>query len=291
MSEQRTWGGFITEKFPGVQVMQTQSMKYVIYGLVILIVVGVVLIVVDNFFPFLPVNPIGGPSEAARAVKNFWPADGENLIVPAGESPTVMPSNYSMSVQIMIGDSRTPSIGKFRHIVHRGSNPCGITTQSAGTESNEMHLDAGDNYKQTGLPGIMNPGLFLDSFKNDLHVFVHTQGKEGSMDVLWLESLTIEDVPLGAPLTIGIICNGKTLEVYMNCRLYSTLLLKGTPYLPKSQNQWFGRYCSYPMSGLVKNLQLWDSPLGSTDYLQMCRSGSFNKNDLPAACPTAKTNN
>jgi hypothetical protein len=133
----------------------------------------------------------------------------------------------------------------------------------------------------------MNPGLFLDKYKNDLHVFVHTLGREADLNVLWLESLTVADLPLQTPITIGVVCNGKTVEVYVNCRLYSTLLLKGTPYLPKADNQWFGRYCAFPMSGLVKNLTLWAAPLGSSDYIQMCRGASFDKNDLPATCPTA----
>ena len=285
MSESKGWLGAISEKFTGSEIMQGRSFRYVIYGLGVVIVVGVVLIVVDNFFPFLPVNPIGGPSEAARAVKNFWPTEGDNLIVPASESPTVSATNYSMSVSLVVADSRTPSIGKFRHIVHRGSNPCGITMQSAGTAKEDTPAGTEDSYNQTGLPSVMNPGLFLDKYKNDMHVFIHTKGKEGNMDVLWLESLTIEDVPLRVPITIGIICTGKTIEVYMNCRLYSTLLLKGTPYLPKADNQWFGRYCSYPVSGLVKHLQLWDSPLGSSDYLMLCRSASFSS--VPDACPTA----
>jgi len=134
----------------------------------------------------------------------------------------------------------------------------------------------------------MNPGLFLDKYKNDLHVFVHTKGKENDMEVLWLESLTVEDLPLATPITLGVVCNGKTVEVYVNCRLYSTLLLKGMPYLPKADNQWFGRYCAFPMSGLVKNLTLWSGALGSSDYIQMCRGASFDKNDLPSTCSSAK---
>ena len=195
-----------------------------------------------------------------------------------------------MSVQMMIGDSRTPSLGRFRHIVHRGSNPCGLTNATAGAtghtgiQPSDIDSTADPQYKQTGLPAIMNPGLFLDKYRNDLHVFVHTLGDEAGMKVLWLESITIEDLPLGAPITIGVICNGKSVEVYVNCKLHSTLLLRGTPYLPKADNQWFGRYCAFPMSGLVKNLELWSSALSSTDYIQMCRGAAFDKTQLPSTC-------
>ena len=285
------FGAGVTKRFEGSQVMESGG--YAIYALAVGIAIAVILLIIDNLYPFLPINPISGPSAQARAGKYFWPTEGENLIVPASESPTVVADTYTMTVQVMIGDSRTPSIGKFRHVAHRGSNPLGLSASAAGP-SGHAGIQESDvpntepSYKQTGLPAVMNPGLFLDKYKNDLHVFVHTRGKEGDMDVIWLESLTIEDLPLATPLTLGVVGNGKTLEVYVNCRLYSTLLLKGTPYLPKANNQWFGRYGAYPMSGLVKNLGLWSTALDATDYIQVCRSASFDKNDLPAACPTAK---
>lgn len=261
-----------------------------------MVVVGVVLVVVDNFYPFLPMNPIG-PSITARSVKTFWPIDGENLVVPVDKSPTVSPTNYSMSIQLMIGDSRVTSTpAKFRHIVHRGSNPCQIDTNKSDAKGQTGHsgLSAAtapatatatdvNGFQQSGLPAIMNPGVFLDKFKNDIHVFVHTKSKmDSGLDVLLLESITVEDVPIGEPLTLGVVCNGKTLEVYLNCKLYSTLLLRGIPYLPKADNQWFGRYCTSPMSGLIKNLQLWSTAIGSSDYMTMCKPASFNKADLPA---------
>ena len=287
---------FLTERSEqGSALMHTAGLKYVIYALCVGIVIATILMLIDNFYPFLPVNPLSGPSAAARAGMTFWPTPSENLIVPASQSPTVTPDNYTMSVQLMIGDSRAPSLGKFRHIVHRGANPCGITAPSSGTGTSghsgiqvgDLPAEAAGSYTESGLPSLMNPGLFLDKYKNDLHVFVHTLGREGSLDVLWLESLTVADLPLQTPITLGVACNGKTVEVYVNCRLYSTLLLKGTPYLPKADNQWFGRYCAFPMSGLVKNLTLWATPLGSSDYIQMCRGAAFDKNELPPTCPTA----
>ena len=288
----------ITTRFEGSQIMGTAG--YAIYALLIGIAIAVVILIADNLYPFLPINPISGPSAAARAGKYFWPNDSENLMVPAKESPTVTADTYTMSVQLMIGDSRTPSLGKYRHVVHRGSNPCGLSSDTAGAtghagiQPSDIPPNADPSYSSNGLPAIMNPGLFLDKYKNDLHVFVHTKGKEGhngkksGIDVLWLESVTIEDLPLGTPITIGVVCNGKTVEVYVNCRLYSTLLLKGTPYLPKTDNQWFGRYCAYPVAGLVKNLGLWAAALDASDYIQLCRAASFNKGDLPESCPTAR---
>ena len=273
-----------------------QGALYTIYVLAIAVVIIVVILIADNIYPFLPVNPISGPSSQARNGKRFWKsADSstENLVVPAADSPTVRADVYTVTAQVVIGDSRTPSLGNFRHILHRGSNPCSLTagepgsTGHAGILMADLPSSIESSYKGQGLPAIMNPGLFLDKYKNDMHVFVHTRGNEDGISTLWLESLTVEDLPLNTPLNVGVICNDKNLEVYINCKLYSTLLLKGTPFLPSASNQWFGRYCASPMYGVVKNLQLWDAALGSSDYAQMCRSISLGDIDLPSACPSS----
>jgi hypothetical protein len=291
--------GALTERIGGATLMNggigQRGGKYLLYALIAGIVIGLAVLLLDQFFPFLPSNPVGGPSAAARAVKTFWRpndiGDGENLFVPAAESPTTLAGNYAISVQVVVGDSRTPTPGKFRHIVHRGSNPVGIraatagTTGHAGIQASELAPDTDPSYTASGLPSLMNPGLFLDKYKNDLHVFVHTKGREEGMDVLWLESVTVEDVPLNQALTVGIVCTGKTLEVYLNCRLYSTYLLKGTPYLPPTNNEWFGRYGAFPVTGLVNQLQLWPSAIGSSDYMRMC--GRAGKGFNPAQVPTA----
>lgn len=273
--------------------------KYVLYALVIGIVVATTVIVIDYMFPFLPVSPVG-PSAAARTGKTFWrnadrTGSDENLLVPASKSPTTQAANYSMSFQMIIGDSRNVN-GRFRHVLHRGSNPCGLTgdvagpTGHAGIQPSDIAPSAEEStYVENGFPAIMNPGLFLDKYKNDLHVFVHTRGREEGMEVLWLESATVEDLPLNQPITIGVVCTGRSLEVYVNCRLYSTVMLRGTPYLPAADNQWFGRYCLFPFSGLLKNLTLWSTALNSSDFIQMCRTpGSFNMTNLPSTC-TAPT--
>ena len=244
-------------------------------------------------------NPVTGPSAMARAGKTFWKSietDSENLIVPADSSPTKAPGQYSVSFQFAISDSRAPSPGKFRHIVHRGSNPVGISASQPGS-SGHANIQPSDlpqpgepTYNALGLPQIMNPGVFLDKYKNDVHIFIHTKGKEEGVDVLLLESTTVEDVPMNTPMTLGVVCTGRTLEVYLNCRLYSTLLLRGNPYLPKADNQWFGRYGAFPFTGLVKNLTLWPAPLGSSDYMQMCRSAGKSLGDMPQSCPTSNNN-
>lgn len=280
--------------------LQSTPVKYTIYTLVLAIVIAAVLMIIDSIWPFLPFNPMTGPSAAARAGKTFWrlssaDAAPENLVVPESDSPTKAADSYTMSIQLVIGDSRTPSAGKFRHVVHRGSNPCGITAPSTPGPNGQANIQPSDlppnvepTYADLGLPQIMNPGIFLDKYKNDIHIFVHTTGNEDGMQVLWLESTTLEDLPLQEPMSLGVVCSGKTLEIYINCKLYSTLILRGKPYLPKSENNWYGRYCAYPMSGLIKNLQLWGDPLNSGDYAKMCGpANGFDMGALPQTCPTA----
>jgi hypothetical protein len=270
----------------------------ILYALLAGVIIAVTLLTVDYYVPFLPINPISGPSAAARAGKKFWTNNGdntENLIVVSGDSPTTLPDQYSMSVQMVIADSRTPDLGRFRHVLHRGANPCNLSasksgsTGHAGIKPADIPPNADPSYTSSGLPPLMNPGLMLDNYKNDLHIFVHTRGFEGGEYVLWLESMTVEDLPLNTPVTVGVICNGQALEVYVNCRLYGTLLLRGKPYLPTADNVWFGRYCAYPFAGLVKNLQLWGSALSTSDYVAMCSGANFSGAQMPSTCPTAGT--
>jgi hypothetical protein len=244
---------------------QSDTVKYVIYVLLIGITVATLLVIVDAFYPFLPINPIGGPSAEARAGRSFWnvTTEEDGLVVAKADSPIVSPGAYSMSVQIVIADSRSMDQTNYRHILHAGSS--------------DVSAD--------GIPAIVNPGIFLDKRTNDIHVFINTILTTGTTITPLLESVTIKDLPLGSQITLGVVNNGRTVEVYVNCRLYSTLLLKGTPIAapPGQTNQWFARYGPTPFTGIIKNLQLWGTALGSTDFIQMCRVGTVAPSDLPTA--------
>jgi hypothetical protein len=269
----------------------------VIFILFIGIAVGVLLLIVDVYYPFLPINPISGPSAVARQGKTFWSGitvDAQNLMVPSTVSPTQTADDYTVSIQILLQDSRTPSNGRYRHILHRGVNPCGLSvTQPGPTGHSNIQLsdipDPEPSYAETGIPSFVNPGLFLDPVTNDLHMLVHTLGTDtAGTRALLLEGATVEDLPLNTPITIGVVLSGQSLEIYTNCRLYSTTLLRGKPQLPnKELTAWFGRACAFPFTGAVQNLALWSSALNSGDYLQVCRSGDFSKVNLTPVCPTA----
>jgi hypothetical protein len=275
-----------------------------VYTLVAGLVVGLILVIIDIYYPFLPINPIAGPSAAARKGQTFWTGlvvDTQNLVVPATASPTLLADNYAVSFQLLLQDSRllpTPPPGSsrpFRHILHRGRNPCGLTAKNPGpTGHSNIQLsdiqDASPIYTQTGVPDFVNPGFFLDPVNNDLHVCVHTKGPDVSgQTTTYFETTTIYDIPLNTPITIGAILNGQNLEVYTNCRLYATKLLKGAPFLsnPTSDTAWYGRACAYPILGAVQNLTLWPTAIGSSDYLQLCRGANFSNMSLSPVCSSA----
>ena len=276
----------------------------IIYILAAGLAVGLVLVIIDVYYPFLPINPISGPSAAARKGQTFWTgltADAQNLVVPATSSPTQTAADYTVTAQIILQDSRVPSTQtghQFRHILHRGTNVCGLTVTNPGPSGhNNIQLsdipNAPVTYQETGLPDFMNPGLFLDPRTNDLHVFVHTQRRDGSGQLITLlESTTVADLPLNTPISIGVVLNGQTLEIYTNCRLYSTTLLRGQPFLPSPSTNagWYGRACAFPFTGGIQNLTLWPAALNSGDYLQVCRSADFSKMALSPVCATASAN-
>jgi hypothetical protein len=235
---------------------------------------------------------LGGPSSAGRQGKTFWKnlGDVENMIVPANQSPTAQPDVYSMTVQIAVSDSRTPALGNYRHIVHRGANPCSLNwTPSGSSGTSGIRINSLPQtsdvtaYGANGLPAIMNPGVFLDPYKNDIHIFVHTA--QGT--TIMLETATVADIPLGQTINLGLVCNRKTLEVYVNCRLYTTLLFNGIPYLPATNNVWYGRYCAFPFLGALQNLTLWNSAIPSADIRKLCPSTMIK--DIPDTCAATLT--
>jgi hypothetical protein len=284
------WPGIKTGLPDPRNLLEGYGGRYVIFALIAAICIGVILVAVDAFYPFLPVNPLGGPSTTGRQGKTFWknPGDVENLIVPANQSPTSQPEVYSMTVQIAVSDSRAPSLGNYRHILHRGANPCGLNwTPSGSSGTSGIHIGSlqqtGDviAYGSNGLPAVMNPGIFLDPYKNDIQIFVHTT--KGT--TILTESTTIADIPLGQTINLGLICNRKTLEVYVNCRLYTTHLFEGIPYLPVSNNVWYGRYCAFPFLGALQNLTLWNAAIPSADVRLLCPSTTVS--NIPDTCAAA----
>jgi hypothetical protein len=107
----------------------------------------------------------------------------------------------------------------------------------------------------------MNPGVFLDPNLNDILVFIDTENATR-------ESVRIVDIPLDMPFRITVVVNKTVLEVYLNCRLEVTKILKNPPKVV--DNQWFGLAGAASAQAQIQNLRVWPSPLLSTDIHPLC---------------------
>jgi hypothetical protein len=101
---------------------------------------------------------------------------------------------------------------------------------------------------------------------NDILIFIDTV--DGAQN--YRESVRIADIPLDTPFRIGIVLKGKVLEVYYNCGLEVTKLLKGEPR--NVENKWYGLAGSASMDGQIQNLYLWDKALAADDIRTLCPS-------------------
>ena len=85
-----TFGGMLTQTVSSAAATVNSPLVIrVVYVLIIGVIVATVVMLADSFWHFLPINPVSGPSAAARAGKTFWSGtltDTENLIVAPGES-------------------------------------------------------------------------------------------------------------------------------------------------------------------------------------------------------------
>lgn len=185
----------------------------------------------------------------------YWSPSAQftNLLVDS-EAPTELSdSSYSLMLEIKLLNSRNyGSIeGPYRHIFHRGSDE--LQTRALG-----------GSLPKFGLPKRLNPGIFLDPNTNDILVFVDTMiGNEPSR-----ESVRIQDLPLDIPFRLGVVLNGRVLEVYLNCRLEVTKVLTGTP--KHVENVYYGLSGSASAAAMLQNLSIWKSPLVANDMRTLC---------------------
>jgi len=185
----------------------------------------------------------------------YWSPSAQftNLLVDS-EAPTELSdSSYSLMMEIKLLNSRNyGSIeGPYRHIFHRGSDE--LQTRALG-----------GSLPKFGLPKRLNPGIFLDPNTNDILVFVDTMiGNEPSR-----ESVRIQDLPLDIPFRLGVVLNGRVLEVYLNCKLEVTKVLTGTP--KHVENVYYGLSGSASAAAMLQNLSVWKSPLVANDMRTLC---------------------
>lgn len=241
----------------------------VLYILVAIILVVIVLMLMGvkidlNWFDFRsPYTKVISRSTL------FWPPTTQftNLTTSENAIPGFSDSSYTSQIECVIYNTRsyntlwTGGDGPYRHIYHRGSKELMATTVAnmllggCGSTGNSSELPP------YGLPSRMNPGLFLDPNINDLILFIDTEN--GSR-----ESARIPDIPLDIPFRISIVVNRMVLEVYLNCKLELTKILKNMP--KPVENKWYGLAGSAGAQAQIQNFRVWKYPLTSTDHRPLC---------------------
>jgi len=212
------------------------------FGAIVFMIVGKAIPTPPDPLPYL----IPKSTRVYSASKVVWPPSGTSTNMTAAPSQfgVLLDNSYSFNMDLVVKESRTnDASGNHRHIFHRGSS-----------------------VSSTELPKRMNPGVFLDPVTNDLLIFVDTLGdNEG-----YRESLRIADIPLTTPFHLGLVLNNRTLDVYINCRLEETKLLKGSP--KTVENSLYGVAGPNAAPVQLQNVYTWTYALGADDMTSLCGS-------------------
>jgi hypothetical protein len=267
------------------------------------IVLAVILVYLKN--SFLPSSSFydNGLFSSLPESKRYW----TNPPVSAGGDPpsgfyvskddniAKRPALYTMMFDLNIGSSKAPGLGSYRHILHRGSDDynqqttAGPTQQMTGNVTSDETWEASTaSAKSTGgtpLPIYMNPGIFLHPYRNDIVFFIQTEAAQASVvgyDVLYMESVALDDVPLQQWIRITLVVSGSVVDVYMNGDLYKSIILKGQPRgIPADI---YGRSGPVPFYGVLMNLKIWN---GALNPKQVKDAASI---PIPAPITLAATN-
>jgi hypothetical protein len=166
-------------------------------------------------------------------------------------------TNYTINVEMILYETRNENSDTqiYRHLLHRGSND--LLPKRPGESAIPPAF---------GLPKRLNPGIFLDPHVNDLIVFVDTV----SGTKVFRESVRIKDIPMDKPFRLGIILEGRVLEVYLNCKLEVTKVLSNQPKVV--ENDWYGLTGRTSSNSQIQNMRLWNQPLKADQIRPLCPS-------------------
>lgn len=253
--------------------------QWILYLLVILFIVLVIAILRGTKIDLSWLDPRPRRWKVLARASHFWIPSGiyTNLIVPAHKAvPDMSDLNYSMTIEYVLYDSRNYNTteGPYRHIMHRGSNELASVSVAGMAVSGCAANQSGD-LPPFGLPKRLNPGIFLDPNTNDILVFVDTTNGSDT----YRESLRVSDIPLDTPARLCVVMNGQVLEVYLNCRLEATKILRGQP--KHVENEWYGIAGTASAQAQVQNLYVWNESLGIEDMLSLCPGPPVFKNKRP----------
>jgi hypothetical protein len=251
----------------------------------VLYILGFVLIVIavlmlsgykfnTNIFGFLRSSKLS--VDAASTV--FWkPSEQyEALTIQSEDMPKdFLNARYTILIDMIWFDTRTTmKNGPHRHILHKGSDELkslkagGKMIFEDGVQTSSCMSDPDPNALSTlppnGLPRRMNPGIFADPVTNDMIIFIDTEFD----NKLLRESMRVPDIPLGTPFRLGLVVADKFMEVYINCHLETTKILRGVPM--DVDPEWYGLAGPAALPAMVQNLKLWRYPLSSYEMKTQC---------------------
>ena len=213
------------------------------------------------------------------ASRLFWkPSEQyDALIVKDTEMPNDFKnSRFTMLIDMIWFDTRTTKKdGPHRHILHKGSDELKAALKQGGkmifedgVQSSSCMTDpdvsAYSSLSPNGLPKRMNPGIFADPVTNDMIIFVDTEVDHKQVR----ESMRVPDIPLGIPFRLALVMSDQFMEVYVNCRLETTKVLRGTPF--SVDPEWYGLAGPAALSAMIQNLKVWTYPLSSYEIKTQC---------------------
>lgn len=271
-----------------------------VYGLIGLILVFVLLMLSGSKFDLLPrsLDPRPMKWRVEGDMLRFWGAPdlGVPLRIDASEFPSAASLNftrYSLLLDMVWYNTRAQGDStKYRHIAHRGSSEVGgivesstlrLLEQSGGAQAITGGVTASElndiGTMPFGLPSRMNPGIMADPVTNDMLIFIDTE-RGGEFQ---RESIRIPDIPMDQPFYLGLLVVDNHVEVYINCRLEVTKVLRG---MPRSvERDWYGLSGPNPLVAQIQNLRYWNNKaLSPREIEPLCPPLTIGKR---LECPTA----
>jgi hypothetical protein len=244
------------------------TLVYILLGALVVFAVGLMLLNKPIDFSWMDPRPkhmkVTSDAYLGWKLSPFF----TNLTVKGSEVPGFLPDEYSTSLDVVLKETRVykGSDGPWRQIFHRGSDELAATTLQGALKASCGTAGGNGPLPPFGLPKRMNPGVFLDPNVNDLIIFIDTE-RGGD---LYRESVRIKDIPMDMPFRIGLVMKGKVLEVYLNCRLEVSKILKGTPR--SVENNWYGLSGSAAAQAQIQNLYIWKRALPADQIGSVCSS-------------------
>lgn len=260
---------------PTSGLLHSSTSSYQTFGYILLYILAFALVVVVILMLLgIPINLsfLDFRHSSKKVADNsvlFWDTNTTftNLQTPSPPQQSISSTSYSCLMDCVLFNTRSfqniwrEGDGPYRHIAHRGSEELlastvkGTIIGGCGVRGNATDLP------EYGLPVQMNPGIFLDPNLNDIIVFVDTAGGDR-------ESLRIPNIPLDIPFRIAIVVNEHVLEVYLNCRLETTKILKNRPIIV--ENLWYGLAGAAGAEAQIQNLRIWNISVNSSDMKHFC---------------------